>query len=71
MNMGRIEAAINFCMEHEDDVELWNRLIELAMRKPNHITRLLSSAGTYIDPLDVIQKVYIIKREIPLLLKRK
>uniref|UniRef100_A0A914D3T3 RING-type domain-containing protein n=1 Tax=Acrobeloides nanus TaxID=290746 RepID=A0A914D3T3_9BILA len=57
MNMGRIEKAIDFCTEHEDDVELWNRLIELAMRRPDHITRLLSSAGSYINPLEVIQKV--------------
>jgi hypothetical protein len=57
MNMGRIEKAIDFCTEHEDDVELWNRLIELAMRRSDHITRLLSSAGSYINPLEVIQKV--------------
>lgn len=55
--LDRIDKAIDFCTEHEDDIELWSRLIDLAMRKPEHITRLLSSAGTYIDPLEVIQKV--------------
>ncbi|KAI6191703.1 RING-type domain-containing protein [Aphelenchoides bicaudatus] len=55
--MDKIEAAIAFCTDHEDDIELWNRLIDLCMNKPKHITKLLTTAGTYIDPLIVIKKI--------------
>lgn len=59
--LDKIDAAIAFCTEHEDDIELWNRLIDLCMNKPKHITKLLTTAGTFIDPLIVIKKVNISK----------
>lgn len=58
--MGQIDAAILFCTEHEDDIELWNRLVDLAMQKPQHITKLLTTAGPFIDPLIVIKKVCLL-----------
>lgn len=55
--MDKIDAAIAFCIEHDHDIELWNRLVDLCMNKPKHIIKLLTTAGTYIDPLIVIKKV--------------
>jgi len=55
--LDRIDRAILFCTTHEDDVELWDRLIELSMTKPAHVSRLLATAGTFIDPLSVIRKI--------------
>lgn len=57
-NLGRIEMAIEFCKEHSDDVELWDRIIQLAMKNPKHVAALLSATGTFIDnPLSIIEKV--------------
>lgn len=52
-----LDAAILFCTEHEDDAELWDRLIQLAMSQPEHVRKLLNIAGNFIDPLSVIEKV--------------
>jgi hypothetical protein len=59
--LDKIDAAIAFCAEH-DDIELWNRLIDLCVNKPKHITKLLATTGTFIDPLIVIKKVSIYER---------
>ncbi|CAD5234678.1 unnamed protein product [Bursaphelenchus xylophilus] len=59
-----IQMAISFCSEHEDDIELWDRLIDLSLDNPQHITKILSTAGTFIDPLTVIEKMPI-QIEIP------
>ncbi|CAD5229223.1 unnamed protein product [Bursaphelenchus okinawaensis] len=52
-----IDTAITFCSEHEDDIELWDRLIDLSITNPAHLTKLLSTAGIYVDPLTIINKV--------------
>lgn len=52
--------AIEFCKEHSDDSELWDRIIHLAMKNPNHVAALLSATETFIDnPLSIIEKVCI------------
>ncbi|KAH7727966.1 Vacuolar assembly protein VPS41 [Aphelenchoides avenae] len=58
--LGDIDVAIEFCIEHQDDVELWDKLLTLAFDpKPNHeyITKLLKKAGAFLKPLDVVQKI--------------
>ena len=54
--MNRVDLAITFCAEHMDE-DLWSRLIELALNKPEHVTAILTVAGTYVDPLVVIEKI--------------
>jgi hypothetical protein len=55
--LGRIEHAVDFCIDHSDQ-KLWNRLVELAILKPEHVSRLLAtSACNFVDPLSVIEKV--------------
>ncbi|KAI6244063.1 RING-type domain-containing protein [Aphelenchoides fujianensis] len=56
-HLGDIDGAIVFCTEHEYDVELWDRLIELSFQKPEHIKKLLLKVVAYVDPLVVIQKI--------------
>lgn len=57
--LGRIEMAIEFCKEHNDDLELWDRIIHLSMKNPEHVKALLSATGTFIDnPLSIIEKVF-------------
>lgn len=53
----KIEDAITFCSDHEDDLELWDRLIELSVTNPDHIAKVLAMAGTFVDPLNVIEKI--------------
>lgn len=48
--------AIRLCKEH-DDADLWNRLIEYALDKPEYIRELLNNIGTHIDPLMIIQRI--------------
>lgn len=54
--MERIDLGIEFCAEHADP-DLWQRLIELAMKKPEHVSKILTVAGTFVDPLLVIEKI--------------
>uniref|UniRef100_A0A914QGA6 HECT domain-containing protein n=1 Tax=Panagrolaimus davidi TaxID=227884 RepID=A0A914QGA6_9BILA len=54
--INRVDFAIEFCAEHMDE-DLWSRLIELAMNKPEHVTAILTIAGTYVDPLVVTGKI--------------
>ena len=49
--------AIDFCTEHEDDVELWNNLVDLSMGDASHVSVLLSTAGAFVSPLSIIEKV--------------
>ncbi|TMS32731.1 hypothetical protein L596_000536 [Steinernema carpocapsae] len=56
-DMGRMGKAIEFCKDYETDTELWNYLIELALRTPEHITQLLTTSGLSIDPLQIIEKI--------------
>ncbi|OZC05770.1 hypothetical protein X798_07255, partial [Onchocerca flexuosa] len=49
--LGRIDSAIDFCREN-DDCDLWNSLVDAAMKRPDHITELLNTAGKYINPLN-------------------
>uniref|UniRef100_A0A7E4W2R0 RING-type domain-containing protein n=1 Tax=Panagrellus redivivus TaxID=6233 RepID=A0A7E4W2R0_PANRE len=51
-----IDVAIDFCTEHAEE-ELWLRLIELATQRAEDVTKILSVAGTYIDPLHIIEKI--------------
>ena len=55
--LGRIDMALHLCLEHDDDPELWQRLIDLAMNRPDHIDHLLTNAVLFIDPLSVVEKV--------------
>ncbi|KAE9549796.1 hypothetical protein FO519_006990 [Halicephalobus sp. NKZ332] len=61
--MGRIDLGIEFCAEHADP-DLWQRLIELSMTKPEHVTKVLTVAGTFVDPLLVVEKIPP-KMEVP------
>ncbi|XP_060533869.1 vacuolar protein sorting-associated protein 41 homolog [Cylas formicarius] len=51
-----MQQAISFCQEHED-VDLWNDLIDHCLDKPEFITFLLQSIGTYVDPTSLISKM--------------
>ncbi|KAK0393556.1 hypothetical protein QR680_000272 [Steinernema hermaphroditum] len=55
--MGRMDKAIEFCRNFEDDIELWDYLIELALRTADHINQLLKTSGLCIDPLKIIEKI--------------
>ncbi|KAI6205472.1 hypothetical protein M3Y94_00795600 [Aphelenchoides besseyi] len=52
-----IDGAISFCMDHDYDVELWHRLVELSIRKPEHIKKLLAEVVYFVDALLVIEKI--------------
>ncbi|KAI6209556.1 hypothetical protein M3Y96_00233500 [Aphelenchoides besseyi] len=52
-----IDGAISFCMDHDYDVELWHRLVELSFRKPEHIQKLLAEVVSFVDALLVIEKI--------------
>uniref|UniRef100_A0A0R3RXB1 RING-type domain-containing protein n=1 Tax=Elaeophora elaphi TaxID=1147741 RepID=A0A0R3RXB1_9BILA len=54
--LGRIDSAIDFCREN-DDSDLWNSLVDAAVKRPNHITELLNTAGKYVNPLNIIEKI--------------
>ncbi|VDK80649.1 unnamed protein product [Onchocerca ochengi] len=54
--LGRIDSAIDFCREN-DDCDLWNSLVDAAMKRPDHITELLNTAGKYVNPLNIIEKI--------------
>uniref|UniRef100_A0A915PHB8 RING-type domain-containing protein n=1 Tax=Setaria digitata TaxID=48799 RepID=A0A915PHB8_9BILA len=54
--LGRIDSAVDFCREN-DDCDLWNSLVDAAVRKPDHITELLNTAGKYVNPLNIIEKI--------------
>lgn len=51
-----MQYAISFCQEH-DDPDLWNDLINHSLNKPEFITFLLQSIGTYVDPTPLVQKI--------------
>ncbi|XP_030754784.1 vacuolar protein sorting-associated protein 41 homolog [Sitophilus oryzae] len=51
-----MQYAISFCREH-DDQDLWNDLINYCINKPEYITFLLQSIGSYIDPTALILKI--------------
>lgn len=51
-----MQYAISFCQEH-DDPDLWNDLIDHSLNKPEFITFLLQSIGTYVDPTPLVQKI--------------
>uniref|UniRef100_A0A1I7YG52 Vacuolar protein sorting-associated protein 41 homolog n=1 Tax=Steinernema glaseri TaxID=37863 RepID=A0A1I7YG52_9BILA len=55
--MGRMDKAIEFCRNYEGDVELWDYLIELALRTADHINQLLNTSGLCIDPLKIVKKI--------------
>lgn len=49
--------AIDFCAENSDP-ELWQRLIDSAIKYPDQIVSLLKrTVGININPLEVIEKV--------------
>ncbi|KAJ8916506.1 hypothetical protein NQ315_000148 [Exocentrus adspersus] len=51
-----MQHAISFCQEH-DDRDLWNDLIDHCVDKPDFVTFLLQSIGTYVDPTVLILKI--------------
>ncbi|KAI1704545.1 hypothetical protein DdX_14179 [Ditylenchus destructor] len=56
--LGNIELAIDFCTEHSGDAQLWNRLVEMAMLRPDHVIRLLNHVGcSLVEPLRVLEKI--------------
>ncbi|VDN44439.1 unnamed protein product [Gongylonema pulchrum] len=54
--LNRIDSAIDFCREN-DDHDLWNALIDAAVKRPDHVTQLLNAVGKYVDPLGIIKKI--------------
>uniref|UniRef100_A0A1I8BSP0 RING-type domain-containing protein n=1 Tax=Meloidogyne hapla TaxID=6305 RepID=A0A1I8BSP0_MELHA len=53
----RIDMAIDFCAEN-DDYELWERLIESSIKRPEQITILLRRmACLNIDSISVVEKI--------------
>ncbi|XP_015111621.1 vacuolar protein sorting-associated protein 41 homolog [Diachasma alloeum] len=54
--LGDMEAAIEFCQEHDDE-ELWNDLINYSLNKSENITFLLQKIGTYVDPRLMVQRI--------------
>ncbi|KHN74077.1 Vacuolar protein sorting-associated protein 41 -like protein [Toxocara canis] len=54
--LDRLDLAIDFCREN-DDRALWEALIESSMSRPQRITQLLNTAGEYISPLEVVEKI--------------
>lgn len=57
--LGQIELAIDFCMDHSDDSELWIHLVDLAVKNPKYVSQLLASKSiaNFINPLTLIEKV--------------
>ncbi|KAJ8956298.1 hypothetical protein NQ318_015034 [Aromia moschata] len=51
-----MQQAISFCQEH-DDPDLWNDLINHCVDKPEFVTFLLQSIGTYVDPTVLVLKI--------------
>lgn len=51
-----ISLAINFCQEN-NDLELWDGLIEHSLNKPNFIIHLLKAIGAYVDPQRLVQRI--------------
>lgn len=51
-----MQHAISFCQEH-DDPDLWDDLINHCIDKPEFITFLLQSIGSFIDPTALILKI--------------
>ncbi|KAL3991177.1 hypothetical protein ACH3XW_34810 [Acanthocheilonema viteae] len=54
--LGCIGSAIDFCREN-DESDLWNSLVDAAVKQPDHITELLNTAGKYVNPLNIIEKI--------------
>uniref|UniRef100_F1KSV0 Vacuolar protein sorting-associated protein 41 n=1 Tax=Ascaris suum TaxID=6253 RepID=F1KSV0_ASCSU len=54
--LDRMDLAVDFCREN-DDRALWEALIESTMNRPERITQLLNTAGEYISPLEVVEKI--------------
>ncbi|VDK80996.1 unnamed protein product [Litomosoides sigmodontis] len=54
--LGRIDSAVDFCREN-DDSDLWNSLVDAAVKRPDHIMELLNTAGKYVNPLNIIEKI--------------
>lgn len=56
-SLNDIDRAIEFCKEH-NDVDLWNDLIELSMKKPRFIRVLIENIGTHIpDPISLVNSI--------------
>lgn len=56
-SLNDIDRAIEFCKEH-NDVELWDDLIDLSMKKPQFIRVLIENIGTHIpDPISLINRI--------------
>lgn len=51
-----MQHAISFCQEH-DDPDLWSDLIDHCVDKPEFVTFLLQSIGTYVDPTVLVHKI--------------
>ncbi|KAG7161245.1 Vacuolar protein sorting-associated protein 41-like, partial [Homarus americanus] len=51
-----LQWAIRLCKEH-DDVDLWGRLINYALDRPEYVRELLNNIGTHIDPLLIINQI--------------
>lgn len=51
-----IAQAIEFCKE-QGDHELWERLIEKSLPKPEFISYLLNNIGASVDPIMLVAKI--------------
>ena len=54
--LGDVDEAIEFAKEVSDE-DLWNELIAKSLHRPDFVLGLLNNAGTFISPLDLIEKI--------------
>lgn len=51
-----IAQAIEFCKE-QGDYDLWKRLIEKSLKKPEFVSYLLNNIGASVDPIMLVSKI--------------
>ncbi|XP_039266626.2 vacuolar protein sorting-associated protein 41 homolog isoform X1 [Styela clava] len=55
-NDSDVSRAVEFCKE-QNEVELWQELIEKSLDKPEFIRDLLNNIGTHVDPVILIRRI--------------
>ncbi|KAK6582499.1 hypothetical protein PZA11_004907 [Diplocarpon coronariae] len=51
-----VSQAISFC-KAQDDIDLWDTLLDYSMDKPRFICGLLEEVGTAIDPITLVRRI--------------
>ncbi len=54
--LGDVSQAISFA-KSQDDIELWNDLLDYSMDKPRFIRGLLEEVGTAINPITLVRRI--------------